>query len=199
MKLLEKYINRLVEEKRLSVKIDGRPIDLNYVITGGNLFQMCALNFISDETKQAIIADAVNKMRADYDNRMDRLEQERQKAFNIRSLNSININIWDDYPDNKTNVYVEESDVPLTFQKVCLEKVRERLQEIGSIKCELKLHDSADEYPGLIASDGAYSLFRRWEILISPVNEDVIDKIVLFFKTHQTKYEGIPFDVYSES
>lgn len=197
--ILEKYINRLVEKNQLTVKIDGRPIDLNYVITGGTRFQMLALNLISNEKKQAIISGAVKKMRDDYANRMDRLDEARQKAFNIQSLRSIRINIWDEYPQDETYAYVDEYDLPLTFQRACLERLRERLQEMDALKCQLKLLDTADEYPGLIGSEHAYSLTRHWELSISPVNEEVIDKIVHYFEKNKTIYEGIPMNVYSES
>ena len=108
----------------------------------------------------------------------------------MKKLDSISVNIWDDYYDDgyvpngeiqSTYIYVEDEDMPLEERKECLEFLLNYINDnikLRGVKMWIELYDSKKEYPNLIGNAEAEKILN----FIKPLQKHLfqIQKICRF-------------------
>ena len=130
----------------------------------------------------------------------------------MKKLDSISVNIWDDYYDDgyvpngeiqSTYIYVEDEDMPLEERKECLEFLLNYINDnikLRGVKMWIELYDSKKEYPNLIGNAEAEKIFfKRWEIKIEHLTHKQREVLVKLLNEANISMDGIPFNIYSES
>ena len=130
----------------------------------------------------------------------------------MKKLDSIPINIWDDYYEDgyvpkdeiqKTYIYVEDSDLSLEFRKECLEFLLDYINKhivLKGVKMWIELYESRKQYPNLIGTEHEKYMFDRWEIKVENMTHRQREVLVeMLNETVDLTANGIPFNIYSES
>lgn len=132
---------------------------------------------------------------------------------NLKGLNRICINIWDDFYEDgyvpegniqETYAYVEMSDVSHDHCKQFLDAIHDymkdflRIQDDG-VDIEMEFQEGAKKYPGLVGTENEIMLFDRWELKFKHLTHSRLHKLVNELGEANFEFEGIPFDIYSES
>ncbi len=131
----------------------------------------------------------------------------------MKKLDSIPINIWDDYYEDgyvpkgeiqKTYIYVEDSDLSLDFRKECLEFLLDYIDKhikLKGVKMWIELYESRKKYPNLVGNPDAEKMFfDRWEIKVENMTHRQREVLVeMLNETVDLTANGIPFNIYSES
>lgn len=137
--------------------------------------------------------------------RRDSEEQELERSFNPDEVESYPVNIWDDFADgDDTYAYVESSKIPSSVDFKVLNHLMQFAETLdlvkgGRIKLRMSFHDSAVKYPWLVGNrDAQFCLYRRWELIISCPNHEVLEELVEQL-AKVPDFQGKKIDVYSES
>ncbi len=125
----------------------------------------------------------------------------------MEKIERIPINIWDDYYEDgfvpegekqETYIYVEDFDIPQEARKECLEKLLDYINKnlnTDGIKLWMRFYDSRTKYPQLV---DMYQ-FERWEIRVENLTHEKREEWVDELQKANLSYNGIPFEIYSES
>jgi hypothetical protein len=151
------FVADLIKAGKLHVKIDGRPVDLQYKIVGDGWWSELILNCLSESDRKELIDSEVTAMKQRYGERRKQEEQALEAEFDSDGVQGININVWDEYAGDETYIYIESGSLPLFFQQNILSALKAYIPE--QIKSDLRLYDSSKVYPGLVGSEHEYSLF----------------------------------------
>lgn len=128
------------------------------------------------------------------------------------AADSIQINIWDDYPEDgsvpagtiqETYAYVEEDDLADDDQLgalLQLQKAIEFLKDKESpLVCSVEWFDTAAIYPDLVGTEHEHWMFKRWQLKLQNLTHNEREHIVAVLGRLQLGYKGRPLTVYSES
>ncbi len=126
-------------------------------------------------------------------------------SFDPTTVSKYSINVWDDYPEEEgTYAYVEMCEVP---DRICFDvllhlfvyaKSNPKIMDMG-VNLGMRFCDSSECFPTLIGRrDGEYSLFKRWEIIITGADYEILEKVVGLLK-EVPAFSGKSLDIYSES
>lgn len=111
-------------------------------------------------------------------------ECKRQAEFYAHKIESVTVNLWDDYVDgSQTSVYVE-SDIPNIIRKdivlflyTHLQK-SERLKVMG-IRVDVECSEPFRKYPGLVAKPDAWvTLEPSWSLALYGMREDAEGEVL---------------------
>ena len=134
----------------------------------------------------------------------------------ISQLESIPVNIWDDYLEEdedgsvpegekqETNIYIEADITELAEEKskeyleYLLNYMKENLN-LDGVKMEMFFYVGRDKYPNLVGTEYENCLFDRWEIKVENLTHERRYKLVEELEEANLYVEGIPFEIYSES
>jgi len=132
-------------------------------------------------------------------------EQQLESEFKPDQIDCYPVNIWDDFADgDDTYAYVESSKVPSAVDFKVLNHLMQFAETLdlikdGRVKLRMSFYDSAVKYPWLVGKRKAeFCLFRRWELIISCPNHEVLDEFVEQL-AKVPDFQGKKIDVYSES
>lgn len=132
-------------------------------------------------------------------------ERDLEQSYNPDEIESFPVNIWDDFADgDDTYAYVESSKVPSAVDFKVLNHLMQFAETLdlvksGRVKLYMSFHDSAVKYPWLVGKRKAeFCLFRRWELIISCPNHEVLEELVEQL-AKVPDFQGKKIDVYSES
>lgn len=130
----------------------------------------------------------------------------------MQNIERIPINIWDDYYDDgyvpegerqEIHAYVEDINIPHEIRKTCLEKLLNYMKtnlDLSGANMNLVFYDSKLKYPELANNpDAQWCMYQRWEIRIENLTHARRYILVEELNSAGFEFEGIPFEIYSES
>jgi len=127
-----------------------------------------------------------------------------------KTLDSIPINIWDDYYEDgyvpagevqSTYVYVESSEIKLEDKEQCLLKIKKYIEDnnlLRSSVLSMVYYDTAVKYPKL-AEEMPSMMFTRWELHITPLTHKELDYLLECLLESGLGFNYLPMNFYSES
>lgn len=128
------------------------------------------------------------------------------------SIETIHINIWDDYHDDgfvpegetqETYAYVEGSDLTDDESRAVLVQLQQTVESIkahdSALVCCIKWHDSAAVYPNLVGTEHEWCLYKRWQLQMKHLPHSEREQLVEMLGRHEIQHDGRPVVVYSES
>lgn len=128
-----------------------------------------------------------------------------ERNFTWDSIESLLVNVWDDYPEGEqTYAYVEMSDLPRKVELDVLIHLLEHARQFGSVRSgelhvSLVFDDSSVRYPMLIGARGAgCTLYKRWEMTIDGASYEQLKSFVEYLQS-VPPFKGKPLEVISES
>ena len=164
--------------------------------------------FTSKANAEQQVKDAIKKGQIELNNAIQtfsekyRVQQnELTENFNFNLVSEIKINVWDEISKyDQTYAYVEMNDFPAALSFDILNDLRLHLIQNGMNNVEIRFYDSTVVHPlSVLAEFGPLTSFKRWELLLSNVNdEDDIDEIVKVLN-NAPLFKGKPLNAYSES
>lgn len=137
--------------------------------------------------------------------KMKRQDAEIASVFDLSKVEEIHVNFWDDFAEGEeTYAYVEMGDAPWEFEFDVLNHIFQFAKSLpvvasGQIKLKLWFHDSSTVHPILIGiRDAEFSLYKRWQLIISGANGESLEKLAEDLKSAPA-FNGKPLSIYSES
>ena len=137
-------------------------------------------------------------------------EKASEQSFEYENLQTISINIWDDFYDDgfvpdgeiqSTYAYVESSDVPGAESYKILTNFIDFISNNNllpdSVDVSISFHDSSHDYASLVM-EHEYTLYKRWQINFKGITHAALDELVAQSKSFD-KFNDVPVDIYSES
>jgi len=202
--MLIKYLKGQLVERSIAIVpkvpcIDG---DIAFEARADGILLGTILKQLSEEKMQIVINFGRALYRQQYDEKFIKEQAQINKDFRSDLLESISVNIWDDYLDGSdTYAYVESSVIPVDYEKEVLGFLMTELARYldHDVTMELVYYKSADKYPSLIGSEHEYSLYQRWQLNFKNLSHERLESLVEILEDASIKHDDIKVDIYSES
>jgi hypothetical protein len=137
--------------------------------------------------------------------RVDAEDLALERGFTWGSIESIVVNVWDDYAEGEqTYAYVEMDGLPRKVELDVLIHLLGHARQFdsvqsGELRVSLAFVDSSVKFPQLIGKDDAeLSLYKRWQLTIDGASHAQLESFVESLQS-VSPLNGKPIEVISES